>query len=84
MPNFLNLAFFGGGWHKYFCFGIFVIFWHIFQQPIFDILKMLNLNDNGKNGHFYQGFGHKLRKTLATLQLIPLLYLDSSIQSNTC
>ena len=38
MPNFLNLAYFGGGWHKYFWIGIFVkfgVFWHIFQQPIF-------------------------------------------------
>ena len=38
MPNFLNLAVFRDGWHKYFWFGIFVKFdkfWHIFQQPNF-------------------------------------------------
>jgi len=36
MPSFRNLAFFGGGCHKYFWFGI---FWHIFQRPIFFTLE---------------------------------------------
>jgi len=73
MPNFWNLAFFGGGWHKCFWFGIFVKCGIFFNSRFFDIYKMLNLNMNGHFGHFCKVFAVSFGNNLATLLLLVFL-----------
>jgi len=58
------LAFFGGGWHKYFWFGIF------FNNQFFYIGKILNLNKNDQNGYFVKDMAVRFGKKLATLPLL--------------
>ena len=80
MPNFLNLAFFGGGWHKYFWFGVFVKFGIFSNNQFFYIEKMWNLNKNDQNVYFYWGFDSKLWKKSGNRASVACFYMNSCFQ----
>jgi len=78
MPNFWNLAFFGGGWHKYFWFGVFVKFGIFFSNQFFWYVENIELK-------YFRNFQHFcLRKHLWNFSLHPLFCSCTSFLQKMC
>jgi len=82
MANVWNLAFFGGGWHKYFWFGIFVKFGTFSSNQFFDISKCWTLMKMTKLAIFIKVLAISFGKNLATLPL--LVVFTRTLVSEVC